>query len=52
MSSAWGPGIFSVQMPGGVPGAMVRVGIEQDISVSCMECKGDSTFNSCFQQST
>ena len=26
-----GPGLFSVQMPGGVPGGMVRVGIERDI---------------------
>ena len=28
-----GAGIFSVQMPGGVPGGMVRVGIERDITL-------------------
>ena len=25
--------IFSMQMPGGVPGGMVRVGIERDITI-------------------
>ena len=32
LSNARGPGILSVQMPGGVPGGMVKVGIERDIS--------------------
>ena len=33
-----GPGIFSVQMPRGCPGGMVRVGNERDISLDVKSC--------------
>ena len=38
-SNARGPGIFCVQMPGGVPGGMVRVGIERDIRLYLIRLK-------------